>query len=56
MTPSPRKPHPGLTPAELEDYEERAAIIEHLAVVPRGEAERQAMAIVIGRRAQGRFL
>jgi hypothetical protein len=51
----PAKPAP-LTAVESEDFEERAAIIEFMAGVPRVEAERQAMAIVLGRREQGRLL
>ena len=39
-----------LTPAEREEWSERAAIIEYEAGVPRAEAERQAMAIVLGKR------
>lgn len=44
MTPAP------LTPAELEDFAERAAIIEYEAGLPRAEAERRAMDLVIGKR------
>jgi hypothetical protein len=48
-----RRPPPALTPAELEDFAERAAIIEYLGNVPRAEAERQAMAEVMTRRSKG---
>lgn len=44
-----RRPAP-LTPAELEDFAERAAIVEYLGNVPRGEAERRAMAEILARR------
>lgn len=36
-----------LTPAEREDFEERAAIIEYEAKVPREEAERRALICVL---------
>ena len=39
-----------LTPAEREDYAERAAILEFDAGLPRAEAERRALAIVLGKR------
>jgi len=45
-----------LTPAEREEWSERAAIIEYEAGVPRAEAERRAMAIVLGKRGTGRLL
>ena len=44
MTPAP------LTPAEREDYAERAGILEHDAGYPRPEAERRALAIVLAKR------
>lgn len=43
------KPQP-LTPAEREDYAERAAILEYDAGLPRAEAERRAMEMVMGKR------
>jgi hypothetical protein len=46
------KPAP-LTPAEREDYEERAAILEHDAGLPRAESERRAIEMVRGKRAKG---
>lgn len=49
MTSRPSPPAP-LTPAEREDYAERAAIIEYLGGVPRGEAERRAMDLIIAER------
>ena len=39
-----------LTPDELEHFEERAAILEHEAAMPRADAERLAMEAVIARR------
>ncbi len=44
MTPAP------LTPAEREDYAERAGILEYDADLSRAEAERRALAIVVGKR------
>jgi hypothetical protein len=41
---------PTLTPAEREDYTERAAILEFEAGLPRAEAERRALAIVVAKR------
>lgn len=41
-----------LTPEEVEDAEERAAILEHDAKIPRDEAERQALEIVMRRRSE----
>ena len=41
---------PPLTPAEREDYTERAAILEFEAGLPRAEAERRAFAIVLAKR------
>ena len=41
---------PPLTPAEREAWSERAAILEFEAGLPRAEAERRAMAIVIAKR------
>lgn len=45
-----------LTPAEREEWAERAAILEHDAGLSRAEAERQAMAIVLGKREPRRML
>lgn len=39
-----------LTPAEREDYEERAAILEYLAGYQRPHAERKALEMVIAKR------
>lgn len=39
-----------LTPAELEHFEERAAIMEHEALLPRADAERLAMECVMASR------
>ena len=39
-----------LTPAELDDYSERAAILEYDAGLTRAEADRQAMALVLAKR------
>jgi len=39
-----------LTPAEIEDYEERAAILEFDGRLPRGEAEKLAMMLVLAKR------
>lgn len=39
-----------LTPAEREDFEERAAIMEYLGNVPRPEAERMALEDVLAAR------
>jgi len=50
MTPTP------LTPAEREEWAERAGIIEYEAGLSRAEAERQAMAIVLGKREPRRML
>jgi len=36
----------GLTPDEIENYEERAAIMEHLGGLSKGEAENLALVIV----------
>ena len=47
---------PKLTASEREDYEERAAIIEYDAGTTRAEAERQALALVLGKRGTGRLL
>lgn len=44
-----------LTPAEREEWAERAAILEHDAGLSRAEAERQAMAMVLGKRGTGRL-
>lgn len=49
------KPTP-LTPAELEDFTERAAILEYEAGVPRAEAERRAMEMVVAKREPRRLL
>jgi hypothetical protein len=42
----------GLTPAEREHYEERAAILEYDAGFPRREAERRALAEILDLRAR----
>ena len=47
MTPAP------LTPAEREDYEERAGILEYEAGLSRPEAERRALEMVIAKRNGG---
>jgi hypothetical protein len=39
-----------LTRDQREDYEERAALIEYLAGLPRPEAEREAYAMITGQR------
>ncbi len=43
---------PRLTPAEREDYAERAAILEYDAGLSRAEAERRAVALVLAKRGQ----
>ena len=42
-----RNPLATLTPAERSDYEERAAVMEHEGELPRCEAERRALLIVL---------
>ena len=42
-----RDPLAGLTPAEMSDYQERAAILEHEAGLTQPEAERRALLDVL---------
>lgn len=42
-----------LSPAEAEDFEERAGILEFAGKMPRAAAERRALEIVMSKRNQG---
>lgn len=48
------RPEPGLSADETDDYQERAAILEYDAGLPRAAAEFLAKQLVIGKRGEGK--